>query len=725
MCSNTPEIETTIFFKFLNKALGKNLSPSSKKIILSDNALIQASAGSGKTMLVSLKAIYLILLRKIHGSQILIMTFTNSGVKEIKSRINELLEDVALRKKVFSLPTIITYNSYAQQIIAKYSKENYYMLSPLENSSLIKDFVGKYDLECKFLDLNSGDLVERIEKFEYTEEQWTLNQDWLSLLLSEESTLGGLQRRKLIEIAKRRREFLLLYRALVTFKNEKGFLSFDDQVRKARELLRAREVLEKENWKGLILDEYQDTSILHDGLIRSLTKNQKLCSVLCVGDKLQSIFQWSNPGFNSIDLFCKRYTRERLLRSSTKNNYRSERKIITLVNTFTKNYLGEASKGSSRMIAKKKCDPTSKISFIDTGRELQCFGGNFFDQSTDCQNHQYCNILSVLQNKLDRVEPCAVLFRKNIYLEGFYKYLSRSNTFRVANCFSYFLEASEELVFIKSLIRLLFVANDRFIINSMTSSLLRGFPYFFRENAIDSLLRRYSKSSFEYLYEFLLNTDDLPIRYEYREELEAFKTLFSELLHLKNRDTDQIFQSIIFHTKLDEKLIQDNRERVLEFLYELLSNFKGQYLDRDIGDFCDYLDNRDKLDSIYVEGGGTFDLELSTVHKAKGKEWNTVCIPNLSYGNFLLKYRRASFLTNYSQRIDSELLELLKSDLSNAIKKIDERELPNRFLYEELKLVYVALTRARENLVIGGRVQEEPDIFGFLYKNSKELELIS
>ncbi|PRR31393.1 ATP-dependent helicase [Borreliella burgdorferi] len=281
--------------------------------------LIIAGAGSGKTRVVTHRIAYL-LLKGIAQREILALTFTNKAANEMKDRIKKIL------KSPLSNLMVSTFHAFGLYFL----KENYKLLGYRKNFSIYDDN-DRISLLKEIL-LDEGLLNKKV----------SLNSlsNVISLLKNGILTLNDLKEED-INIYRLYEERLRLYNSF----------DFDDLILKPKELLSNNSDIRNKyskRYKYVLIDEFQDTSLIQYNFIRLLINHSNLC---CVGDDDQSIYSWRGANYNNMLQFEKDYNVKEI---KLEQNYRSAKNILDVANSVILNNKNRKEKTlwSSKMCSK-------------------------------------------------------------------------------------------------------------------------------------------------------------------------------------------------------------------------------------------------------------------------------------------------------------------------------------------------------------------------------------
>jgi len=165
------------------------------------------------------------------------------------------------------------------------------------------------------------------------------------------------------------------------------------------------------------------------------------------------------------------------------------------------------------------------------------------------------------------------------------------------------------------------------------------------------------------------------------------KQTLSDLIGCKTRiRTLNLIHSLLFEREFYKYEIALQNNRNIAFLnqfYEFAEEFNSIYPDKDIEDFTEYLSFASNFE-IEEKNLEEQAVIISTIHGVKGMQYPVVIIPDLVERKMPTTYQKDKFAIP---------LELLKGVQSS----FDEKEL---HLQEERRLFYVALTRAKDRLII-------------------------
>lgn len=283
--------------------LETQLNPEQYKAVTRINGafLIIAGAGSGKTRVITFRIAHM-LNSGIPQSAILALTFTNKAAKEMEERIKELTG------KKLPMLTVSTFHAFGVRIlrqeISKLGyRENFSIYDETDRNSLIKETGRELRYSPEAMDIYKiGILISDIKTGRKT---WNAENEIYKELYE------GYQ------------EGLRLYNAV----------DFDDLITLPIKLFRENpDVLEsyKERYKYIMVDEFQDTSHQQYEFMRLLAGD----NVAVVGDDDQSIYSWRGADYQNIVNFEKDFKNVEEIR--LEQNYRSTGTILAAANGVIK-----------------------------------------------------------------------------------------------------------------------------------------------------------------------------------------------------------------------------------------------------------------------------------------------------------------------------------------------------------------------------------------------------
>ncbi|OHD16024.1 MAG: hypothetical protein A2Y34_00345 [Spirochaetes bacterium GWC1_27_15] len=265
-------------------------------------SLILAGAGSGKTRVITHK-IYYIIQQGIAADKILALTFTNKAAKEMQHRVMDLLKT----KK--HGPLVTTFHSLGLKIL----KEQITKIGYKDKFSIYDD------KDCQKL------LKDILQELKIPEDKYDIYSLGFKISLIKMNLQDKIVDQELKQIYLKYQEHLKFYNAV----------DFDDLIKLPIEILKTHpEILEKyqKKWKYILVDEYQDTSLMQYELMKLLAINHKNISV--VGDDDQSIYSWRGANSLNISNFEKDFYPVYEVR--LEQNYRSTGNILKAANSIIK-----------------------------------------------------------------------------------------------------------------------------------------------------------------------------------------------------------------------------------------------------------------------------------------------------------------------------------------------------------------------------------------------------
>lgn len=286
----------------LNKAQYQAVTAPSKAV------LVLAGAGSGKTRVLVHRIAWQMCKNGVSPQGILAVTFTNKAAKEMRSRIEALL-DISAQSL-----WIGTFHSIAHRLLRRHAEE----------AKLSKDFQVMDSSDQLRVIKRVLNLLELDEKLYPPQElQWYINGQ------KDE----GIRATQIIEpfdaMGKQR---LAVYRAYEEHCQRSGLVDFAELLLRAHELLRDNETLRehyKSRFQHVHVDEFQDTNTIQYAWLRLLTDGND--NLFIVGDDDQSIYGWRGAKVTNMYRFQEQYPNHSVIK--LEQNYRSTGNILKAANS--------------------------------------------------------------------------------------------------------------------------------------------------------------------------------------------------------------------------------------------------------------------------------------------------------------------------------------------------------------------------------------------------------
>ena len=276
-------------------------------------ALVIAGAGSGKTRTLTYRVAYL-LEQGIPADRILLLTFTNKAAGEMMRRVSDLLGH-ELRSLWGG-----TFHSIGARILRTHAEtlgyqRDFTILDRDDAQDLIKACVTDAGIETKGTHFPKPQVLNEI----------------FSLTANTHKTTGELVDGQFSYFSQFAAQIADLAKRYTARKRATNAMDFDDLLALWLKLLQDNaEVREhyQRRFQFILVDEYQDTNKLQSDLIDLLAAKHH--NVTVVGDDAQSIYAWRGANFLNILEFPKRYPGAKVFKIET--NYRSTPEILNVAN---------------------------------------------------------------------------------------------------------------------------------------------------------------------------------------------------------------------------------------------------------------------------------------------------------------------------------------------------------------------------------------------------------
>jgi len=264
--------------------------------------LVIASAGTGKTSTIVARIAHLLNLG-ISPEKILLLTFTNKAASEMIGRLNRYFD-----KAITSQITAGTFHAVSYMLLKRQNSE-IALKEPSELKILLKSLIErrKFDHISDTKPYGGAYLYDVYSLFQNKE----LNENfasWFARNYEAQAEFAEIYADVLEEFEAEKRKF--------------GYVDFNDLLLGMRRNLADCGV----EFDEILVDEYQDTNSLQGSLIDAF----KTKSLFCVGDYDQSIYAFNGANIDIINTFEKRYNDARVY--LLKTNYRSSGVILALAN---------------------------------------------------------------------------------------------------------------------------------------------------------------------------------------------------------------------------------------------------------------------------------------------------------------------------------------------------------------------------------------------------------
>lgn len=576
--------------------------------------LVIAGAGSGKTKTLTYRVARLIE-DGIKPENILLLTFTKKAAAEMLSRATIVLDNRC--EKVAGG----TFHSFANIILRKYSK-----LLGLKNNFTIMDRADCEDVINHIV----GQLFPKKEK-RFPKKSTLL--DIYSKSINKVTPTKQIIADEFSQFAHCEDKIIKVHKAYVAYKRENSVLDYDDLLLYIKLLLENNDGLRKRlsnEYKYIMVDEYQDTNTLQADVIRLLASEHN--NIMAVGDDAQSIYSFRGANYRNILDFPRLFENTKIIK--LEQNYRSTQNILKLTNEI----ISKAKEKYTKNLFSNIVSPQVPA--------LICAKDTQMEADFICQR-----ILELLDEDISLSDICVLTRNARMSYNLEIELSKRAIPFQKFGG-PKFMETAH----IKDV-----VAHLRVILNpddviSLTRILL--------------LLKGVGASTVNNIMPIIKGDLKPDIKLLPSNKSQSLTPLFNTLGQLRDYSTtkkpEEIVSAIINYYRPILKDKYDDfskREKDLDHFEYLSTQYSN--LEDFISDLA--LEPPDaSVEGMYKKNSDDEALTISTIHSAKGLEWDSVFIIGAVDGRFPSAY---SF---------------------NSEEEMDE----------ELRLMYVATTRAKNNLYI-------------------------
>ena len=607
----------------INSEYLNNLNNAQKEAVLylDGPLLIVAGAGSGKTKVLTSRIAHIIKEKKAFPNQILSVTFTNKAAKEMQNRVSAILNSEAT-----GLSWLGTFHSICAKLLRKHAgaaglTSNFTIIDADDQVRLIKNICKAENIDIKQLAPKYIlSIIDRWKNKGFYPNEVIVNKN--DIYEKTVLPLYKIYQKKLLDLNACDFGDLILHAVKILVQN-----------------LDIRKIYSN-NFKYILVDEYQDTNFIQSKWLNLLSEKHK--NICCVGDDDQSIYSWRGAEIKNFLEFDKVYKDSKIIR--LEENYRSSQNILSVASNLIANNQNRVGK-------------TLKTTMEEGDLvKLNCFK-NGKDEATSVSDE--------IENKLKKkysLNNIAILVRAIFQTREFEeRFLKIGLPYRILGGTKFYERA--EIKDCVAYLRLINQEKDDLAFDRVVNNPKRSIG-----ESTTKQIHEYSKkniTSLEVASKKLIEMN--LIKPKTKIGLSSFLFLIEKWrndLNIKKINHVKLLQFVLdesgYSAMLKNKKDVDNENR-LENIKELLSAMK------EFDNLESFLEHVALATSIDQDWEGE-KVNMMTMHGSKGLEFDVVFLPGWEEGLFPHQ------------------------------KSIEEKG--QNGLEEERRLAYVGITRAKKNALI-------------------------
>ncbi len=608
---NSPESFTIPYKEKLNSAQLEAVMHQSGPV------LVAAGAGTGKTRTLTYRVARLIE-SGTDPANILLLTFTRRAAFEMLQRAGEILDQRCRLVKGG------TFHHYCSSVLRKHSNEigypdNFTILDAADSMQVIqflrsqlnfKKGGKRFPQKSTLYSIFSGSVNRQIEIPKLLENEYPQFMEWTDQIVQ-------------------------LNDHYHQYKTDHFVMDFDDLLVNTRNLLQNNDNVRQQVSSKLVqilVDEYQDTNRLQDELVQLFSSVHG--NVMVVGDDVQSIYSFRGADHKNMLRFPKTYQNCKVIK--LEENYRSTSRILDLANKL----LAEAT------------DKFEKDLYSDLGKGS--LPGLVKAATVNDQSRFVTQMILQMREEGKELNDIAVLFRNG------------------RDSFDLEVELNNKKIPFRKF------GGQKFTEAAHVKDVLSHLRVFVNPkdliswNRVFMLLEGIGPKTASELFKIAQNSTN-PLQPDlesitnerYREQLKALATLFRTMKNVEGSVSEMLELVVEYYRSFCKKRFDDYPKRMRDL--ETFVDISGRY-----GTVQSLLEEiaLDPIESTVIDSEASENdeapLTLSTIHSAKGLEWDTA---------FIIQCLDGIIPSGYSLDSDDQI-------------------------QEELRLFYVAITRAKNQLFI-------------------------
>ena len=618
--------------------------------------LVVAGAGTGKTAVITQRVARLILSEKAKPEEILALTFTDKAAAEMQQRVDELLPYGYLDTQ------IMTFHALADKIMREFALDagvspEFQILTDVQQTIILQEVLANTQFEYFSPQRDPFAFVSSIKSvISRLKDEGIDAEEFKKRVAKLKDTKPGEENESMPDLV----EIYLKYSAICESKNS---LDFGDMLIKLQHLLKKRNTVKNElqkRYKYVLVDEFQDTNTIQMQIILLLLSKKQ--NIMVVGDDDQAIYRFRGASVQNILSFRSHFPNSDI--SVLKDNFRSGQSILDagykLIQNNNPQRLEVSENIDKNLIAHQ---------FSDASVNIDEYGNRIGESEGVVEK-----ISELVESGVDS-KDIAILLRKNNQIKPYILELQKHKI-------AYHVHQDVELFEQKSVKMMVALAKsiaDPGDSSSLFQLLISGlFKDYNIHHVIDysSKSKRLNKSLFEYL----ANDDQkdgwiegaLKSIINWREMIADFSA--GEVLFTAVKESGYLKRA------LDDSVASVDMALEVQYMtdfFKLVKQFELASSNPSLNELCEYLDEIRQSSADIMSEISPLDIsgvQIMTVHKAKGLEFDYIFLPELTEQTFP-SYNRGERI-----RIPVDIINPGEGDQ----------------FQEERRLFYVALTRAKQ-----------------------------
>lgn len=720
-------------------------------------AVVIAGAGSGKTETMAARVIYLVANGYARPDQILGLTFTRKAAGELAIRIRTRLRQLRAAKLIpEDTPlevAVTTYHSYAARLLSEHSirfgiDADIQPMGEAAMWQLANEIVRNWEDTSYSNESAVGTVVEDLLGLtKLILEHQVSTADIIAAdneVLAELAKMSGATNpevRKVARVLNQRIALLPMVERFIKRRQESGQLSFDDQMTLAADIsVKFPDIgeLERAKYSVVLLDEYQDTSQSQVRMLSSLFGGGH--PVMAVGDPCQAIYTWRGASAGTINSFGKYFPKTPgqlgAERYSLLTTFRNDKRILELANVVSAKIRREGGADVPPLTPRPGAGEGDLVCGIFENLDFEAtaitdyFAKLWFDKSRLAEPAEKRSTFAVLVRKRSQIPAIESALRAAeipVEVIGLGGLIHVPEVADIVSILRVIADPDSGAALMRHLVgpRINLGARDLAALGAYSRNRAKG-----TRAESKSLIKKIAAGNPEqaeaddqFLGSLIDSLDEIGGADKSTFTEIGYVRLInfaSDLRRLRSRSsgtiTDLINEIESYLSLESEVMLRDGtgsgRRHIDRFLDEA-----GKFA-RSGGTLNTFLQ---WLDIAGKEEGGLKSaapevrsdvVQILTVHMSKGAEWDVVAVPGLAEGTFpgLNQNDPDNWITNERHipfHLRGDQLELPRFSFNGVTKNSDAGKEINNYAAickatktrEEIRLGYVAFTRARTHLI--------------------------